>query len=277
MQEMNYEINTKNLVVPYDDVNLIMSVINAFLNVDEEAFNIMYKSNNEVFNKENLIFTNQVQGVLQIKALSLSTVNDGTESKEFTISIMVPLNEENKKYNDCISTLIKNINNQQFSVNDSVSLTFKNVSMLDANRLSKPINGVEYELIIVNGSVITSKQFLQATEEYLIIDGAKLGGVIDIVYTCLKTTDPDVFGLKSPIQKNTVNGVQIAIEVDLQIYKEDELHKKILVEAEEKHEYSIKYYNGLFEKEYNMILLQATITGITGDSVKGKFSFVIGE
>ena len=246
MQEMNYEINTKNLVVPYDDVNLIMSVINAFLNVDEEAFNIMYKSNNEVFNKENLIFTNQVQGVLQIKALSLSTVNDGTESKEFTISIMVPLNDENKKYNDCISTLIKNINNQQFSVNDSVSLTFKNVSMLDANRLSKPINGVEYELIIVNGSVITSKQFLQATEEYLIIDGAKLGGVIDIVYTCLKTTDPDVFGLKSPIQKNTVNGVQIAIEVDLQIYKEDELHKKILVEAEEKHEYSIKYYNGFF-------------------------------
>ena len=110
MQEMNYEINTDNVITPYDDINLIMSVINAFLNVDEEIFNIMYKSNNEVFNKENLIFTNQVQGVLQIKALSLSAVNDGTESKEFAINMMVPLNEDNKKYNDCISTLIKNIN-----------------------------------------------------------------------------------------------------------------------------------------------------------------------
>jgi hypothetical protein len=55
------------------------------------------------------------------------------------------------------------------------------------------------------------------------------------------------------------------------------VHYALFNNAESKQEYTIEYYNGLFSKEYKMILLQAIIAGITGDSVKGKLSFVMGE
>ena len=272
MQEMNYDVDKNSLIKPYDDEGMITAIINAYLNANENLFNIVFK-----FNKENLVFKEYVQGVLQIKAVSLSANNDGTEVKDFSINIMVPLDENNNKYNDAINTLIKNVNNQQFEVDSTANVNFMDMQIVDANKLPKPINGVEYELIIVSGRAITSRQYLQATEQYINIDNTKLNGVIDINYTSLKTTDPDVFGLKSPIQKNTINGIQIAIDVDLQIYKNDDLHLKLYEEAEEKKEYQIEFFNGLFSKTYVMILLQATIVGITGDSVKGRLSFVIGE
>lgn len=279
MQEMIYDVDTDNLENPFNDSVAITTIINAYLNADEEVFNIAFKNNREQFNKENLVFNQQVQGVLQLKATSLSANNDGTELKEMSINIMVPLDSRNAFYNECINKLIKNVNNQQFNIDSSIGLTFKNMQIVDANKLAKPINGVEYELIIVTASIVTSKYYLQATEQYILVDGVKLDGVISINYTCLKTTDPDVFGLKNPIQRNTVNGVQIAIEIDLQFYKEDSLHRKLLQEAEDKTEYLITYHNGLFtkDKEYSMILLECHVTGITGDSVKGKISFVIGE
>lgn len=277
MQEMNYDVDKNSLIKPYDDEGMITAIINAYLNANENLFNIVFKNNNEKFNKENLVFKEYVQGVLQIKAVSLSANNDGTEVKDFSINIMVPLDENNNKYNDAINTLIKNVNNQQFEVDSTANVNFMDMQIVDANKLPKPINGVEYELIIVSGRAITSRQYLQATEQYINIDNTKLNGVIDINYTSLKTTDPDVFGLKSPIQKNTINGIQIAIDVDLQIYKNDDLHLKLYEEAEEKKEYQIEFFNGLFSKTYVMILLQATIVGITGDSVKGRLSFVIGE
>lgn len=276
MQEMNYDIEIGDLITPFDDAHIIASIIDAYLNADEELFNIAFKNNNEAFNKENLVFNEQVQGVLQLKTISLSNVNDGAENKEFLINLMLPLDENNKKYNDAVVKLIKNINNQQFDIADSISLNFKNVQMVDANKLSKPINGAEYELIIVSGTVHTTRQYLQATEQYIMVNGVKLGGVINISYTCLKTTDSDIYAFSSLIQKNSVNGIQIAIDVDLQVYKDDAVHMDLFRDAELRKDYKITYYNGLFRKEYNMILLQALLTGITGDSVKGKVSFVVG-
>lgn len=277
MQEMNYDIDKSDLIKPYKDEDAITAIINAYLNANENLFTIAFKNNKEQFKKENLTFKDTVQGVLQIKAVSLSSSNDGTELKDFSISMLVPLDGNNDKYNEAINTLIKNVNNQQFEVGDSINVTFIDMQIIDANKLAKPLNGVEYELIIVNGKAVTSKQYLQATEQFITIDGTKLEGVINISYTSLKTCDSKVLGLSSLIQKNEINGIQIAIDIDLQIYKNDELHLKILQEAESKKVYTLEYYNGLFSKKYNMMLLQATITGITGDTVKGRLSFVVGE
>lgn len=276
MQEMNYDIDKSDLIKPYKDEDAITAIINAYLNANENLFTIAFKNNKEKFNKENLTFKDTVQGVLQIKAVSLSASNDGTELKDFSISMLVPLNDNNDKYNEAINTLIKNVNNQQFEVGDSINVTFIDMQIIDANKLAKPLNGVEYELVIVNGRAITSKQYLQATDQYINIDNNKLEGVINISYTSLKTSDSKVYGLDSLIQKNEINGIQIAIDIDLQIYKNDELHRKLLQEAESKKIYTVEYFNGLFSKSYNMMLLQATITGITGDTVKGRLSFVVG-
>ena len=277
MQEMNYDIDKSDLIKPYKDEDAITAIINAYLNANGNLFTIVFKNNKEQFNKENLTFKDTVQGVLQIKAVSLSASNDGTELKDFSISMLVPLNENNDIYNEAINTLVKNVNNQQFEVGDSINVTFIDMQIIDANKLAKPLNGVEYELIIVNGKAVTSKQYLQATEQFVNIDGTKLEGVINVSYTSLKTCDSKVLGLSSLIQKNEINGIQIAIDIDLQIYKDDVLHYKLLQEAESKKVYSLEYYNGLFSKNYNMMLLQATITGITGDTVKGRLSFVVGE
>ncbi len=276
MQEMNYDIDKSDLIKPYKDEDAITAIINAYLNVNENLFTIAFKNNKEQFNKENLTFKDTVQGVLQIKAVSLSASNDGTELKDFSISMLVPLNDNNDKYNEAINTLIKNVNNQQFEVGDSINVTFIDMQIIDANKLAKPLNGVEYELVIVNGRAVTSKQYLQAIDQYINIDNTKLEGAINISYTSLKTSDSKVYGLDSLIQKNEINGIQIAIDIDLQIYKNDELHRKLLQEAESKKIYTVEYFNGLFSKSYNMMLLQATITGITGDTVKGRLSFVVG-
>lgn len=277
MQTTSYEIDSDNIEKPFEDSEAIVNIVNACLNAEEEIFNVAFINNKEQFNKDNLIYKEQVQGVLQLKTTSLSTSNDGTEIKELSITLMIPLNAKNNYFNNCVNTLIKNVNNQQFDISDTVGITFQNMQVVDANKLAKPINGVEYEIVIVTGTIITSKCYLQATTQYVLIDDVKLDGAITINYTTLKTTDPDVFGLKDPIQRNTVNGIQIAIEIDMQFYKSDSLHRQLLYEAEDKKEYQITYFNGFFTKTYPMILLQASVTGIVGDSVKGKLSFVIGE
>lgn len=277
MQTTSYEIDSDNIEKPFEDSEAIVNIVNAYLNAEEEIFNVAFINNKEQFNKDNLIYKEQVQGVLQLKTTSLSTSNDGTEIKELSITLMIPLNAKNNYFNNCVNTLIKNVNNQQFDISDTVGITFQNMQVVDANKLAKPINGVEYEIVIVTGTIITSKYYLQATTQYVLIDDVKLDGAITINYTTLKTTDPDVFGLKDPIQRNTVNGIQIAIEIDMQFYKSDSLHRQLLYEAEDKKEYQITYFNGFFTKTYPMILLQASVTGIVGDSVKGKLSFVIGE
>lgn len=277
MQEITYDIDKKSIEKPFGDEETIVAIINAYINAEESLFNIVYKNNKEKFNKDNLVFKDLVQGVLQLKSVSLSANNDGTELKEISINVMIPLNKDNKKYNDAITTLIKNVNNQQFEVDDSITITLMDMQIMDANKLSKPINGIEYELVIISGRAVTSKQYIQAVDQYLKIDDKELAGTFNISYTCLKSSDGYVLGLSSPIQKNATNGVQVGIEVDLQFYKNDPLHMELLVNAEKEKVYTVEFFNGLFTKTYSMMLLQAVITGIKGDSIKGKISFVVGD
>lgn len=259
----------------FNDIEIIRDLIEQQLNIDETLFQIEIVDNNENINPNNLVKDNLVQGVLKTSILSLGGANDGTEIKNISISLLVPLNVDNTKYNNSVTRTIKNLNGKSFELNDNISILFNSFNIIDNYKLNKPVNGVEYELVTIQLVATTSKYILRGEDEYIKVDGERLNGVFNIAYTNRKTTDGFVKGEKSLIQENLTNGIQIALEVDMFFYKYEDLHLKLLQELEENKTYTITYFNGYFTKIYKMILLSASTSSIVGDVKKGKLSFAI--
>ncbi len=118
---------------------------------------------------------------------------------------------------------------------------------------------------------------MMSTEQHIKIDDIDLSGVISIVYGVQKTTDGSI--TLNPIQRNTTNGIQVSLTIDAELNKNDSLHQKLFMEADQDKNYAVKYYTGYSQnpKTYTMKLGRLTSNAITGDSIKAQFVFIVGD
>lgn len=261
----------------FNDLEVIKTIFENTLNANEEIFQIEIMDNNENLNPKNLVADKLIQGVMKSTTISLTGANDGSEIKNISLQLLVPLDDNSTKNNNEIIRTVKTLNGQIFEINDNIGILFNTVSYFDSYKLSKTINGIEYELITVQATITTSQYYLRGEDEWIKIDGELLQGKLNINKSVQKTLDGSVKGFASLVQGNKTNGIQIILEVDLLFYKNNNLHKKILSQAEENKFYNIEYYDGYSTKTYTMIIQGISTSSIVGDTKKGKISFAIGD
>lgn len=261
----------------FNDLEIIKSIFENTLNANEEIFQIELMDNNENLNPKNLVADKLIQGVMKSTTISLTSANDGSEIKNVTLQILVPLDDKSTKNNNEIIRTVKTLNGQIFEINDNIGILFNTVSYFDSYKLSRTINGIEYELITVQATITTSQYYLRGEDEYIKVDGMLFQGKLNITKSVQKTLDGAVKGYSSLVQSNKTNGIQIVLEIDFLFYKNNELHRKLLEEAEENKLYNIEYFNGYSSKQYNMIVQGINTSSIVGDTKKGKITFAIGD
>ncbi|MCM1130088.1 MAG: hypothetical protein NC310_00295 [Roseburia sp.] len=278
---MTYDLTKEekeNLKPTTEGVNdTILDIVLSYLNADKELFHINELTKDMSIKTDDLLpegtFAN---GVMQVKNIALGQTLKGTLVKDALFTILLPLNENNRNYMNAIDKAILNLNRAIFE-KDADEFIFDKVEFNDGNRLSEPIDGMEYELVYIEAVVRCSESMMMATEQSIKIDDTEFEGNISIIYGVQKTTDGVVSS--NPKQKNTVNGIQITLTVDAELSRNDKLHQKLFLEADQDINYNVKFYTGYSDspKEYTMKLGQFTSNGIIGDSVKAQFIFIMGD
>ncbi len=255
----------------------ILSIVLSYLNADKELFQIEELTNDQKFRTDDLLpegtFAN---GVMQVKNISLGQTLNETLIKDAMFTILLPLNENNSTFMNAIEKAILNLNRAIFEYKED-TIIFDTVSFIDSNRLSEPIDGQEYELVYIEARIRCSETMMMSTEQHIKIDDIDLSGVISIVYGVQKTTDGSI--TLNPIQRNTTNGIQVSLTIDAELNKNDSLHQKLFMEADQDKNYAVKYYTGYSQnpKTYTMKLGRLTSNAITGDSIKAQFVFIVGD
>lgn len=267
----------KNKVELFNDLEVIKNIIESTLNENEEIFQLEIMDNNENLNPKNLVADKLIQGVLKFNTISMTGANDGSEIKNVSVQLLLPLDDNSTKNNNEIIRAVKSLNGVMFEINNDIGILFNSINLLDNYKLSKPINGIEYELITLTATITTSQHYLRGEDEWIKVNGNLLKGKININKTVQKTLDGSVKGYASLVQGNKTNGIQIVLDVDLLFYKNDALHRQLLEECEENNIYEVEYFNGYFTKKYDMIVANITTSSIVGDTKKGKITFAIGD
>ena len=215
----------------------ILSIVLSYLNADKELFQIEELTNDQKFRTDDLLpegtFAN---GVMQVKNISLGQTLNETLIKDAMFTILLPLNENNSTFMNAIEKAILNLNRAIFEYKED-TIIFDTVSFIDSNRLSEPIDGQEYELVYIEARIRCSETMMMSTEQHIKIDDIDLSGVISIVYGVQKTTDGSI--TLNPIQRNTTNGIQVSLTIDAELNKNDSLHQKLFMEADQDKNYEI--------------------------------------
>lgn len=259
---------------PYNDIDCLINVCEQVLNDRKKSlYEIKKLNNSEEFNKENLISETQIHGVLISSNITGSKVDEGTESKTITIRILVPIKMSYECESD-ILRLVKELNENKIDIGDEISIFIKDFVIAENYKLSKAINGTEYELYTLSAYITTTMSFLMACDESVTIDGVVFKGILGIAYQVNKTTDGSVT-LGDARQKEDVNGIQEALSIDFQFYKHDDLHVRLCKEAHDAVVYDVIYNNGYEDEELKMQITSFTKTSIRGDNSKGKVVFAL--
>lgn len=276
--DYNLDIKKEELKEPIKTTNdAILEIVLSYLNIDEELFDIKELTNDQILKTDSLIPEDIIaKGVMQIKNVNMGQTLNDTTLKDAIFTFLLPLSKNNARYQQAMEKAIMNLNRAIFKTAED-TIIFDSISMVDANRLPEAINGMEYELVYLEAHIRCSETLVMANEQYIEIDGALLNGVISIIYGTRKTTDAEVSF--SPIQKNTTNGIQISITVNLELRRNDALHKKIYLEADEDKNYRIDLYSAYSKtpKTYKMKIMDFASNAITGDSMKAQIVFMVGD
>lgn len=252
---------------------------NQLMDLNTEClFRIEVKDNNNEYDPEDLVSNEEIQGVLIAPNTIYASSNDGTEQLQCELHFVVPLDSRNSSANASLQGLIRKINNKEFTI-EGVEETFiiTGAQLLTGSKLDGNIGGVDYEELTIVFQVYVSKSFIRSEKESITIDDMLLNGKIAITAMYQKTCDGRVYN-DSPLQKNAVNGIQLAITIDFIMFKEDQLHKAIIQSARSLKTHTVKYFDGYEENVYkNCIITSLETTSINGDVKKAKMAIALSK
>lgn len=263
----------------------LTELVEEILNRNGLIFQLDYVINLEEFNLKNLVYDDQVHGVMNLVSRTPNTIQlidnslengitaNGTEI--YQIQLFAPLKfEKELEMQAQINNFITIWNNQAIELEDTTFFT-SNTSIVSWAKYPTSINGDDYQLIIIQFNAITYTNFLFGNSRELKINDVGLDCVVDVNFATQKMFNSLVF--QDGIAKNQDNGLQWSLIVDVIYNKESQIHQSLIADWELSKSYSINYKIGAltFNKD-NAKLQSYLIQDITGDVIKLRFTFVEG-
>lgn len=263
-------------------LNILLGTLNVEGGEETSDFNIMYVENTEFYNANNLIFDDQVKGVLtlsnSVQSSILSEANNRIDY--FNLRVLVPLKHEKTVYfRNKLMAMLQTLANQIESVGN-YDAYLNNFQVISDSKYPQVLNGYEYEDITITFQVILNEHFvfINSNDQKLVIDDNQLTCVISVTLTSQKMLQPNVFISNNGIARNQYQGLQYALTVNLILNKDDEKHLSLLSDYTLLSTHSVKY-SILDKLQFNRtcIVSQYLLNVISGDTVKLQLVFVEAE
>lgn len=263
-------------------LNILLSTLNVEGGEETSDFNIMYVENTEFYNANNLIFDDQVKGVLtlsnSVQSSILSEANNRIDY--FNLRVLVPLKHEKTVYfRNKLMAMLQTLANQIESVGN-YDAYLNNFQVISDSKYPQVLNGYEYEDITITFQVILNEHFvfINSNDQKLVIDDKQLTCVISVTLTSQKMLQPNVFISNNGIARNQYQGLQYALTVNLILNKDDEKHLSLLSDYTLLSTHNVKY-SILDKLQFNRtcIISQYLLNVISGDTVKLQLVFAEAE
>lgn len=130
-----------------------------------------------------------------------------------------------------------------------------------------------YSTLTIEASFIIFDGAIFSNDCYVKIDNELLKGVINITDSCSKSCDTSVV-YTNPMVKNSVNGIQFSLSIDLDFIKNDSLHQKLIINQRKIQTYDVIYFDGYIEHKLKMILVEISKTISQGSTMQGRISLL---
>ena len=263
-------------------LNILLSTLNVEGGEETSDFNIMYVENTEFYNANNLIFDDQVKGVLtlsnSVQSSILSEANNRIDY--FNLRVLVPLKHEKTVYfRNKLMAMLQTLANQIESVGN-YDAYLNNFQVISDSKYPQVLNGYEYEDITITFQVILNEHFvfINSNDQKLVIDDKQLTCVISVTLTSQKMLQPNVFISNNGIARNQYQGLQYVLTVNLILNKDDEKHLSLLSDYTLLSTHNVKY-SILDKLQFNRtcIISQYLLNVISGDTVKLQLVFAEAE
>ena len=259
-------------------LNLILSILNEENGKETADFNIMYVNNTEYYNASNLIFNEQVKGVLTLSnSVQSSIISDSTNRTDyFNLRVLVPLKHDKTVYfRNKLMSLLPSLANQIVNIYN-YDIYLSNFQVVNDSKYPQSLNGYEYEDITISFQAILNEHFvfINSNDQKLIIDNNQVSCIISVSLTSQKMLQANVFTLDNGIAKNQYQGLQYALGVNLILNKDDPTHLNLLSDYKLLTEHQVKY-SILDSLQFNRtcIVSQYVLSAISGDTVKLQLTF----
>lgn len=263
-------------------LNILLGTLNVEGGEETSDFNIMYVENTEFYNANNLIFDDQVKGVLtlsnSVQSSILSEANNRVDY--FNLRVLVPLKHEKTVYfRNKLMAMLQTLANQIEAVGN-YDAYLNNFQVISDSKYPQVLNGYEYEDITITFQVILNEHFvfINSNDQKLVIDDNQLTCVISVTLTSQKMLQPNVFINNNGIARNQYQGLQYALTVNLILNKDDKKHLSLLSDYTLLSTHSVKY-SILDKLQFNRtcIVSQYLLNVISGDTVKLQLVFAEAE
>lgn len=257
--------------------NKITELINSSLNDDNQKFNVSFLDNTEAYNEDNLIYDEMVQGVTRLTSTSLNPLGDvGSENRVdvMQLEMLIPLGQEDTTYfrNKIINTMSNKINSTMHQF-DNIEVLITDVQCIQDSKLNGHINGVEYEDIVFQFTLIVSVDFLYSNEGILKVDNEVIDCKASVILSAEKMATGDIYNNSDYIQRGRFNGLRYSFEVNLTYNKNNKRHSALLANWMCKGNFNIYYKLDTLELNRTCQMISYTCQAITGDTVKLRIIF----
>lgn len=263
-------------------LNILLSTLNVEGGEETADFNIMYVNNTEYYNASNLIFNEQVKGVLTLSnSVQSSIISDSTNRTDyFNLRVLVPLKHDKTVYfRNKLMSLLPSLANQIVNIYN-YDIYLSNFQVVNDSKYPQSLNGYEYEDITISFQAILNEHFvfINSNDQKLVIDDNQLTCVISVTLTSQKMLQPNVSISNNGIARNQYQGLQYALTVNLILNKDDEKHLSLLSDYTLLSTHNVKY-SILDKLQFNRtcIVSQYLLNVISGDTVKLQLVFAEAE
>lgn len=237
-------------------------------------YDIKYYENNEV-QWENILMDHCIHGNMLISnGVTTKTAGSIIETQQVSINFAIPteLGIFSKAIQD-IEDTFKALYGPICEYSGTIIAYSYNYR---SDAAKKVVNGEDYALVTIYATIISYDNAVLAYETKIKLDEQELNGVINIMYSSQHSTDGVVQGLSGPLQINYLNGISVALTVDILFRKDDSLHIDLMSNVDSNKEYMVEYFNGFITRNYKMAIIKFDETCVIGDIIKGQIIFGIG-
>ena len=239
-----------------------------------DVFDIKYFENEEK-SWDEILTDDIIHGVMHVVGGNVSYIGKNIiKSEQLSIGLMIPL-DDNELFSNAIMLLdnLVKVNGITFE-HEGDSITIYYNSRTDASRST--VNGKEYGFVSLNCSISIHNRIILSDKRKVVINGTELEGMINCEYSIQHNSDGDV-NRNNIVASNTVNSIADSLSIDIVWRDNDALHYDLLYNALSIKEYTVSYFNGIFERIMKMQISFVSENSLQGDIIKGKLILIRGR
>ena len=251
-----------------------------YLNTEpnQGTYNIEYLNNTDAYNPNNLIYDEECHGVTRLVSTNVNPLSDsGNQNRNdvMQLEVLIPLGHEKTTfYQNKLISALNSFSSKQIIYDEQTDVLITDVQIMQDTKLPGHLNGVEYEQIIIQFSLVVTVDFVYSNEGILKIDGEVVDCKASVTLQVNKMLNGEVYDQTTDnIQRSRTTGLQYSFDTTLTYNKNNTAHSKLLANWLLQGTFQLSYTLDTLNLERTCQITSYTLNAITGDTIKLRIVF----